>query len=218
MKYNDTHLFVAIPKCASSSVGNFLASQGWDSLPPAPFVSWQHRPWCTIPEGIRNGRRPFAIVRDPITWYKSLYAYGIRNSWLGHWEMGRHHDPNTLILLLLDGKTHQHLRLPQKLEISGFWALLQKWDIGLMTAMVVLQCAADPGPFLARRVPPWDVDLAVQDFLPMENIQTALSTYLGTQGRLPSNNTSDSGTIVLDRGTKKLIHRKERWITELKAI
>ncbi len=179
MIYDDRHMFVEIPKCASTYVQNHLFfKHGWRLVPPEPFGSWQHRPWCLCPESIRDGREAFAVMRNPWAWYRSLYHYSMRTGYMNQWEPGRHHDFQSWLALLLDGKGHPHLPQGQKLD-TEFFECMARWGIGYLTFSFILQCGRAPGQFIKRVQPPEDVELAVRRFLLVETIEAGMVNYLG---------------------------------------
>lgn len=220
MIYDDRHLFVALPKCASTFVQVLLQRKyKWRSSPHEPFPSWQHRPLCLAPEHIWAGREVFAVIRSPWAWYRSLYAYGMKTGYMRKWETGKHHDFHGWLSLLLDGGGHQHLPQGQKLD-TEFFSALAKWDIGYLTFNYVLQCSIAPGQFLKRRMPPNEAVIGVQKFLRCEKLDSDLSEYLGIDcaalAAEPKANVNTTGHYSQDYTPElaALVAHKERLICE----
>lgn len=215
MIYNDEHLFVALPQCASSFVEGFLVERcGWRKTDPRPFHSWNHRPLCTwFPHNERL--TAFAAIRNPWAFYRSLYRHPRRwlslestfgfQAWLG---------------TFLCGERIGHYRTWQKLDVDLF-TILGHHDIGLLTFNYIVQCAVDPGPFLARKERPEDVKLAVHTHLPVENLRVELGSFLNLAPahfeallNEPRRNTSTPPEQGYTPELVELVAHKERLILE----
>jgi hypothetical protein len=152
---------------------------------------------------------PFAVVRDPWSFYRSLYRYP------RHWEENEPDGFNAWLRLLLDGIQHRHYRLFQKLDCD-LWSVLARWDIGLLTFNLVLQCAEDPRGFLARREAPEHVELAVKLFLSQGALRAQLGSLLDLSdlSSVPDRNVSTAPIEPYQPDTLALVTRKERLICE----
>lgn len=177
MIYDDTHLYVALPKCGSTFVHTYLQREcGWPSVSHAPFGSWHHRPLCLAPESVRAGRDVFSVMRSPWAWYRSLYYSEPRK--MAGWETGKHHDFGSWLRLVLDGQAHPFLPMHHRIDVQLF--TLMGWaDVGPLTCNYLIMCGIDPGQFVRRKDAPDKVDIGIQHWLRTESLSSDLADYLG---------------------------------------
>jgi len=71
----DNTVFIHLQKCAGTSVGEALKDQRLGDLKYMVV----HQSLQTVPE-IYNNYRKIALVRSPLTWYKSFYEYNLTSS------------------------------------------------------------------------------------------------------------------------------------------
>lgn len=216
MIYNDTHLFIQMPKCASSSVHTYLINEcRWNRVDTQPFVSWQHRPWCMASKELR-ALQPFSTIRNPWDWYRSVYAYGMRTKWIRNFPAAREGFPPWLAAVL-GGGVPGEMHSPQKIQIET-WAILRKYDIGLLTLYYLLQCGFAPAAFMARRLQPEQVGMGVTRFARVEHLAEDLSDILGDEGAWfadwPRHNVSGSEEYPYTPELAALVAHKERLIVE----